>query len=459
MARRFIAIDTGNRPWRLAVARPGKPVPVLERVAQLAEDDRPLAERIREVLGHDPGPDDRLALDLPVASAFVRWLDFPFAEAGKIRAALPAELARQLPGELDDRHVLHQRLAVSEGGRVLALAVPTAEIENRLKTFDAPPLSLACLAPLPFTVADLLEPPDDPCLLGCISSREIVLVLLAEGRPQDWRVQPRHSGQDIGELVSFITRQAAILAGDSPDRRPRLLLVGDPDREDLAGALERSGFQLLQPVLQAGNADISPSDMPVAALALAAARRGGPGLNALTGPYAPRREWRQLRPLLLTAGSLLLLSILLFAGAGWLQIGQRQRQIERLNQQMRQLYRQAFPGEKTIVDPLLQLEAKLRQLRGKADPLGAGAHPPLAVLREVSSRLPQDVKVRIRDYSHSADNLRLEGETTSFEAVSRLVSALRQSPLFSEVTIDDTKQRPQGGGVDFRLQLHWKGAS
>ncbi|TYO97557.1 type II secretion system protein L [Geothermobacter ehrlichii] len=459
MARRIIALDTQSRPWRLAVARPGRPNPTLELVAELPEgEDIPFAERLRQALGRDPGGEDRLVLPLPATSLLVRWLEFPFAEAGKIRAALPAELARQLPCELDDRHLLHRLLPAATGRRALALAVDRQQIEEALATFDGHPLPLTGLLPLPFAVAEALPKGCEDGLLVCVTRNEISLLLLKEGQPCDLRVQSRGQRQKSIDQVAFIVRQGRIMLAARDREQARILLAGESADGELARALRQFGFAVEAPDIDCDGDGIAGERFTAAALALAATRRKGPALNALCGAYAPRGEWRQLRPRLIAACSLLAASLIFFLAAGWLEIERRQSRLDRLDRQLRQTYRQAFPQEKALVDPLLQLEARLKQLRKTVRVPAAGGQTPLTVLREVSRRVPTDVRVRIRDYAHTADGLRIEGETESFEAVSRLVDSLRKSPLFSGVKIADTRQQPDGKGVSFRLQLNWKEA-
>ncbi|GAB4174764.1 MAG: hypothetical protein Tsb0017_09770 [Geothermobacteraceae bacterium] len=454
MARRILAIDTRQSPWQLAVARPGRAAPVLEQAIALPEGEE-LSERIAAALGGPPGVDDRIALALPCTGIMVRWLEFPFADRRKMRAALGPELARQLPVEVDSLHLVYRPLDAGEGGHALALAIERARLEQILEQFEPLGDRLHTMMPAPFALADTLSTDWPNGLLVCVSGAEITLIRLRNGLPVDLRVQPRRPGQKSIDQVSFIVRQGRIMLEARSAEDALVLLAGESPDSELAEALREFGFRVEPARPTRDEGDLLPEQYGAVALALAAGRRQRE-LNLLSGPYAPRGDWKRLRPRLLTAAILLTLALVLAVAAGWLQLTARQQRLAALDRQLESAYRKAFPTEKRVVDPVRQLEAKLGQLRKTAG--GGETASPLEILRLVSAAIPADLPVRIRDYSHNRDGVRIEGETASFETVSRLVEQLRALPAMAEVTLSDSRQKSNGQAVEFRLQLRLKEA-
>ncbi|RME34709.1 MAG: hypothetical protein D6794_10285 [Deltaproteobacteria bacterium] len=454
MARRILAIDPRQTPWQLAVARQGRPAPTLERVVDMPSEGD-LMERLTEALGAPPGPDDRIALGIPCTDLFIRWLAFPFTDRRKVRAAVGPELARQLPVEFDSLHLVFRRQPANTGAQVLAVAIERARLEQLIEPCATLEDRFHSLIPAPFALADALAADRPEGLLVCVSDADITLVRLKSGVPCDVRVQARSPGQKSIDQVSFIVRQGRIMLEARSQEDAVILLAGEACDGELGQALTEFGFRVLPACPADAPQDLRSNQYGAAALALGCGRKST-DLNLLSGPYAPRGDWKRLRPRLLTAAVLFSLVLALVLGAGWLQQAGRQRQLAALDQELERLYRQAFPNEKRVIDPVRQLDAKLKQL-GRTGASGPGLSA-LEALRLLSSSIPADVSIRIVDYSYSPDGIRIEGETTSFETVSRLMEVLRSRPAFAEVNLADSRQKSSGQTVQFRLQLRLKEA-
>lgn len=84
-------------------------------------------------------------------------MTFPFSDPRKIAAAVPLELAAQLPVDLDD-YVTLSIPAGRDGDqyRFFALAIPALEVEQFLTPFDREQLPLRVLDVAPFAELHLL---------------------------------------------------------------------------------------------------------------------------------------------------------------------------------------------------------------------------------------------------------------------------------------------------------------
>ena len=110
-------------------------------------------------------------------------------------------------------------------------------------------------------------------------------------------------------------------------------------------------------------------------------------------------------------------------------------------------------------EQLVQMQSKIKELRQRGKLIGAGQRStPLAILREISSNIPASVSLDIHDFSFSPESVRLEGVTTSFDAINQIARSLKQSPLFADAQIADAKMSIDNSRVDFRLNLTYGGA-
>ena len=174
--------------------------------------------------------------------------------------------------------------------------------------------------------------------------------------------------------------------------------------------------------------------------------------NFRHGQFALRSEWAALKNGAIFAGSILCLALIIMAVAAYTNYARKAGQAEALQKEMTAIYRQTFPQSKVIVDIPMQMRSGLQELRKQGMFVGAGTSP-LAVLQEISSRMPDDIVVDVRELTYTMDNLRLEGVTASFDAINRIARSLSQSPMFGDAQISDAKMSLDGSRVDFRLSL------
>ena len=162
-----------------------------------------------------------------------------------------------------------------------------------------------------------------------------------------------------------------------------------------------------------------------ACLALTAIDAGSKNLNLRSGSYKLKNDWQALKRRMWIAGGLLSFTLLVLATNGYLQYQQGARELQLRQQQMTQIYQQAFPGETLRVAAPLQLQSKLRELQKKSAQFGTGSASALQLLLAVSSRITPNLTVDISEYLANDEGLRLTGNTTDFDALSKLLASLQ----------------------------------
>jgi len=463
MSRRFIGIDLTDGHLHLAIVAVERGKASLQQCLSRPLPERAaLPELLRELLGPAAGFGDRLCLALPARSGYLRRLTFPFRDRRKIAAALELELAGQLPVSLDASLLTWRPLPETDdqGAAVMAAAVPEELIEETLAGFDEPSWPLHRLDLQPFALADGLPDAGAEELLVTVSAQEVTVSRLAAGEVFDVRLLPVTAGQAVEQRDAFIRRQVVSLCGTAGTDLRRLWLVAGSDGERLQALLADCAPLVVIPRAADGSA-VNPEQLPALLVAQGAARREPQtGFNLRQGRFALRGEWQRLRRSL--AAAVVLLGLLLASGgaSAWLGYARRAGQAEALLDQQRKLYLQTFPGSQipkgSQVLPLMR--GKIDELRRKGDLYGLTPQgSPLQLLQEISRRVPAELQLTIREFNYTAEGVRMNGFTTSFDAVNQAARSLQQSPLFAEAKISDAKMSLDGKQVDFNLSLSFAG--
>lgn len=454
MSRRLFGIDLDGGTLRAVAVSEDKGVTTL--LATLRREYAEPAEAVaavQEFFGGELRFGDRLAAALPAVDGFVRWLNFPFADPKKLAAALPFELSSQIPVsvELCLTDFQPPQPSGDNNFQLTAAAVRRDTIAAFLAPFDSAAVPLHLLDLAPFATAGGLQLQLGDGLLASLGAQDLTLVRLQAGRVTELRLLPAGGTRPQAEQARFILREAALLQrGESP---LPLWLIGPGVDGPLLDLLRPQHPSVAIPKLLLDGQPLAAEFLPAAALALQAARpEKERGFNFRRGPFALKSEWAAMKRRLLVVGSLLLAILLTAGGAAYFAYAQRAHRAEALQQAMVKVFRDTFSGSTPLVDVPLQMRSGLAELRKRGQLSGAGSSA-LTVLQELSRRTPAELTVDIRDLNYSAESVRLEGSTSSFDAINQLAKSLEVSPLFDNAQIADAKMSIEGNRVDFRLTL------
>ncbi len=456
MANRLIGIELGSGSLRVAVLRRDKGgVMVLALEEYAGEDPAELLESARGAFGGAATFGDRLATALPAAQGYVRKLTFPFRDHRKIKAAAPLELAAQIPVSSEGcATALLWPQSKEEADTVLAAAVPTAAIAERLALFDAAETPLQVLDLMPYALVGGLGGRVRDALLVCAGSEETTISRLEGGQLAEYRLIPGRLETGSPRVLNQLNRECQVLLGRHQGETLPVYLAGPAATAELAECLQAAGLQAAMLSLTLGGRLIPAPFVPAVALALRADPRDAKSsFNLRQGEFAFRGELRAAGwPLALAAG-LLLLTLLAGGASAYLNYRDRARQAEQLQQDLVRSYQSAFPGSQLTVDVALQMESKLRELHNSARALGVtGQPPPWRILRELSD-LPAQLSIELDELYCDDDEVRLGGTTDSFETINRIRDRLAASPLFASVEVAESRKSLDGKRINFRLRL------
>jgi Tfp pilus assembly protein PilN len=97
----------------------------------------------------------------------------------------------------------------------------------------------------------------------------------------------------------------------------------------------------------------------------------------------------------------------------------------------------------------------VRGEKARVDALGglADTSSPLEIIRELSTMIEPNWKVRVTDLVMDAEGVELSGEADSFDTVNQLKSKLDRSPLYKEVQLKTAQASSLENVVEFKFQM------
>ena len=400
--------------------------------------DEELAAALRERSATWAGA--RIVSTIPGSRFTQRTLAFPFSDRKRVEKALPFEIEDAVPFGLDEVVLDHAVLKPGSGkqgdeAQVLCMALPKAVLRQHLEflaTAGIEPhavvpsfLGLAAVAALmPADGVSLLVAGGDVCLrsggsvqalrsIGTAATGGMLHVLQALETEQDLRVE-----------------RAALLGGD----------------EALRTVLTDAGI-----AVESVTPELGGKKVPDAA-SLGAALAGD--VNFRRGEFAYRHvdegARRRRRTVIIAAAAAAVLFCVNIGVKLWVV----RSGYNRLDSEIREIYKQTFPDAKESGDALRLMRDKLADARKRFGALGSGSSA-LDVMKTVTDGIPKEVRVAFTDFLLEGERLRLQGEAPTFESLDKVKAELQKSPLFSDVAVQDTRM-----GVDnkvkFRLDIKLK---
>lgn len=429
MSRRVFTVFCDPDRWAVACAAaekcavasvPAPPEAALSTVANL------LAESLRNHGYRGEG----LVLALPSAWCLCATLSLAPLPRKPTREAMLYGLEEKLP--LAAEEVVAD--FIPQGQQALGVAVAVQRLEPLVQALEQRgvavqvicPASLLSIAALSSSLA-----PYDLLIWEDGGRRE--LFYLANGSLQGWWL--------LSQEPQDLLLQLRIL-GVALGKPLRVGAAGldDPTRSLLAGAEE---------VGTLGDVDASLAE--AAARAAPALLDGSkrPLVNLRRDALAIRDRWRQIRSPLNCALTALILLLACCIGVLWWRAQGYGRVIQRVEDQQRGLFQQAFPGQSLPVNIKSRLSSEERRLAAINPDAGADVAQAsaLGVLQDLLEALPRDMRYRILEIRCTCEKLYLEGQVRSHGDADALAAALRKQAGF-QIESPRTEQLPaQGVGL------------
>jgi general secretion pathway protein L len=192
--------------------------------------------------------------------------------------------------------------------------------------------------------------------------------------------------------------------------------------------------------------------------ALAVAMRDGKqglGFNFRRDEFETKKQYLRHKGEIWKA-AVFLIVILCFWGANLgVDYYSLKKQSAQLDQRIEEVFRQAFPDVKRIVDPVQQMRVKIDQVKKSALSLPGGASQGtvLDLLKDISQRVPESADVDVARVVVDPDAVLIKGQTDTFNTVDAVKKALEPSTYFDAVTISSANLDRSSNRVEFEMKL------
>lgn len=413
---------------------------------------------------------------LPPDRASFRNLQVPFRQTKKIRQILPFELEPSLPFPVEevviDFHPIRND-TLAEATDLIAAAYETAGMRHYLEQLSARRIEPRIVTVGAYAAAICL------CRLGNIPANSLLvdvgdrsstMFVLVEGQLRLVRSLPLGTAKPFRPELLCQNIQRTLFALEElvdSDYLPEQLLITGPavGRNGMAADI---GQMLNIPAVQTdltrdteNRIDEFPADawhphQMNNALALALLEvLGIKGLNFRKGPFAIRKRWAAYKQNITVAAILAGVLLLAMLTNVFLDYRIKARRLEALNQRITEIFQTTFPEVTRVVDPLQQMQVKIRDLKSSSlsasDP--AATLPAVDILNEISRRIPGEADVQFSRLVLGDDSVIVSGDSDTFNSVDTVKGSLEASDVFQEVTIVSTTKEAKDNRIRFRLRI------
>ena len=126
-----------------------------------------------------------------------------------------------------------------------------------------------------------------------------------------------------------------------------------------------------------------------------------------------------------------------------------------LASQMKHVFKASFPDATRIVDPLAQMRSKLQEVQAPtvSMPLYTQEQRILAILADVSSRVPDSLSMHVTRMVVDEDSIKIKGTTDAFNNVNTIKKLLSKSSRYVEVAIVSATKSKEKNAVRFEIRL------
>ncbi|KUK14435.1 MAG: hypothetical protein H5T91_07195 [Synergistetes bacterium] len=354
---------------------------------------------------------ERVIFALPARSVFLKSLTLPLSDRGKIRSALPFEMAEELAGETSDYLFSFYYVERGKGSsKIVGGAGKREVIDEELKKLNAKRVELtsSSVAFLNFLIEKGERSSET---LYCFKGKGEGIILLFDGKEIIFeRSVPPSRIESEAELSKKLLGEGI----------KEIKLFEDPiaiARGAVLGALEPERFAHLNLLEESES------------------------LNKFLTEN--RREIRRVAFALI---------LLLFSwGLSWgVDYRDTMGELERIEKNLIESYRRYF-GEGRVVNPLLQARRKVEELEASLKKRNVSGVLPLLVLEKISESLPASLEVKLSGIHIMINGIELEGTARSFEEVDGLKRALERS--FKGVEVSYARLSADGRSVNFGIRI------
>jgi len=429
-----------------------------------AADPERIQEELKRLFQEGGFKREMIVTSLPSSKAFIREISLPLSHLKKVEKIIKYQMEPYLPCPVED--VLVDFLYPGADGGVLTFGVEKRYLAEHLAL-----LSGAGIEPDAVTLDDIAlfslylykhgGESEQPIAIVNQDGESLVVQIIHKKRLDFIRIVPdnvdqladtfrfyrmKRPGLSVGEI--YFTGNGSSGAGEKAQAlgsRTGIKTMLWRPFDEMRDRLDKT-ISLLQPKL----------GVPLG-LAVAAVYPPEKSLDLRREEFVPKTYFN-LRKMFLFMGAGLLLLAVLLTGNVYQKAYYQERQYNRLQAQVRQVFTEAFPDAvQRIVrgQEVAQLEQKITEEMSQYQGLeeAAGREKILEVLLSLSRIISEDPDVQIENASVEGKDIRIDGRTASFEAVDRLTGRLTKAGQFKNIKLVGARMDKKDNAVTFNFAL------
>ena len=459
-----------------------------------------LPELLQQV-GFKSGP---CILGLPLSIISLRNLTLPFTDHRKMVQVLPLELEEQLLVPIDDQVVDFMVTGrVGAGSRLLVAALEKEYLHTLIPILEENGLAVQRIAPAISTLArEHMQGwgKNDPTLFLQAGSQTMNMAFWADGRVifmrhvaysenvfiESFDTLQREVGVldretlekgilSICETIKTslyyfqqdpsggIQAEVAILSGDlSGENEWRELIGRELELDVVVRPLPRKipGIRFSGSVAEQWNPDVFDSAFALALSGLKKQKKSEV-LNFLQGEFSSASWFLLSKRSLMAAAAVLILICSGALGYLWTDYRALDARSSSLRQEMNDVFKTTFPEVTRIVDPLVQMQSKLREVQTSevSLPLFSGEKRVLEILADISARIPKQLSLHVSRLVIDKESVQIKGTTDAYNNVDVIKNKLAASSRYAAVKIVSATADKKKGKIRFEIRLQLAEAS
>jgi general secretion pathway protein L len=357
---------------------------------------------------------NRVVVLLESTLVHLNHVRLPTSNRQRMLRAIPYALEDQLAEDIEDFHFVAGKTDALYGTPVAAIRKDT--IEKLLADFQHAGIVIDAVIP------DAICSPVAPGQWTVLFHEDKALV---------------HYGALVGTVIDAVNLPVLINASlDKAEAKPEKIVCLYPDGNEPVGLNEESGTDI-------ENIKIAYNTHPL--VVFCGEYEKAKSLNLLQGKYKPKRKstghWYRWR----LATSLAIVWLLLYSGISLFELGKLNDRNAELGVQIEKIYKQTFPESKRIVNPRVQMEQKLDDLRSGGGSQGSQF---IALLTEAVPIVAaqKDIEVQSVDFRNNRMEIGLTGgKLQSIETLNKQLNA--NSKLRAEITSATSEKNIVKGSI------------
>jgi len=475
-----------------------------------ANSEAPLAELLQHFVRMHRLSTDHAVCALAGDRLSTRRLKFPFRDRKRLSQVVPFEVENDTLFDLEDVLVDWEMVGGDRNSaEVIATVAPRAHVSEFLETLreaQSEPRTLEAEGLVLCHLSNLFDL-DGTRMLIDLGHRKTTCCLIADGKPVSSRTFPiagaalteaigrdRALGSDDAErakceegvfrtgateslpatraALDRITREIVRTLGalepqiatlESGPVRELTLFGGTAQLDRLDEYLTaKTGFntqKLGAPKQDYGKALTADTDAIVFAPAIALAMRGTAQaktrMDFRKDEFAVRLDLGRYRRELTWPIALAVSAVILGVVSLTTSTGLKSHRAGQMEEQIEQLYTEAFPGQPLPGNPLAALRQEITSATSRAEFLGVyrGNLSALDLLTQISKLVPKDLDVVFDELSIDRQIIRMRVYSSSFESADRLGAELAKFPPFAQARIGSIESDPKRGGKRFDVTI------